>query len=409
MFKKLLAQDLRPGMYIADSSRLSPDNPFLYATEGLITSMQQVDEMISQGYKEAVIDLDLSYREWAEKYSSSEELFRAVVLRKTPDSPPLPPPPVTSLAEELPKASALYTQALVSTKRIIQDFRTNGKLDVQAGSVVVEEIMGSVLRNVNALQVIGKLHNQDDYTFSHCINVAMLTVMIARHLGNTGDALFEAGMAGFFHDLGKAQVPPAVLNAPRRLSPREFQLIQRHPEIGYEQLQKFAEHISSNVCLAALEHHERIDGSGYPAGKTEDKISYLGKLIAIVDVYDALSSQRVYKNAVLSHKVLGLLYDMRNTALHAEMTEHFICCMGIYPSGSVVKISSGEICVVTQTNSQLPLRPQVLAVRDARGFPVRAKAIDLAVYNDLFIVQCLEPGSYGIYPERILRSKSRTA
>ena len=392
-------------MYIAESSLLLLDNPFLYSTEGLINSEQQIEEIFSQGYKEAVVDLDRSYKEWAVLYGdSTEKLFHSFTNKEISKS--LSPPPSTPLAEELPKASALYTEALVSTQRIMKNFKTNGILDVKAGSIVVEEIMGSVLRNASALQALSKLRNQDDYTFSHCVNVAMLTVMLARHLGGTGDDLFEAGMAGFFHDLGKVQMPPALLSAPRRLTAKEFSLIQRHPEIGYEQLRQLSGDISEDVCLAALEHHERTNGSGYPFGKSDDEISYLGKLVAIVDVYDALSSQRTYKAAVLPHKVLGMLYGMRDTDLHTEMTEHFILCMGIYPSGSVVRLNSGEICVVTQVNQQKPLSPQVLAVRDSRNFPISAKNIDLATAEDLFIIACLEPGIYGVHPERVLLSEA---
>ena len=179
-------------MYIAESSLLLLDNPFLYSTEGLINSEQQIEEIFSQGYKEAVVDLDRSYKEWAVLYGdSTEKLFHSFTNKEISKS--LSPPPSTPLAEELPKASALYTEALVSTQRIMKNFKTNGILDVKAGSIVVEEIMGSVLRNASALQALSKLRNQDDYTFSHCVNVAMLTVMLARHLGGTDAAPISFG------------------------------------------------------------------------------------------------------------------------------------------------------------------------------------------------------------------------
>ena len=408
MFRKFAVHDLRPGMYIADTAGSALDSPFMYSTEGLIKTGEEVKDIVGQGFAEAVVDLDRSYKEWAALYgASAEQLFASVLEQKAssagpPQSPSDPLEPRVELREELPRAAAIYSHALKTTQRIIQDFKNNGELDVKAGSVVVKDIVSSVLRNLNALQAVSKLRSQDDYTFSHCVNVSMLTAMFVRNLGHSDDEVFDAGMGGFFHDLGKARMPSKILTASRRLTAEEFAVMRGHPRIGHDYLVKVPE-LSDTVRLAALEHHERIDGTGYPDAKQGEDISRLGKIVSIVDVYDALSSRRAYKDAILPYRVLCLLYDMRTGDLDPELTEQFIRCMGIYPAGSIVKLSTGEIGVVTQISRAAPLQPKVLIVRDSRAAPTAPHGLDLAAAGEISIVACLEHGAFGVYPERVLK------
>ena len=408
MYRKFAVQDLRPGMYITDSSRTVLDGPAMYSVEGLLKTAEEVKNIAAQGFLEAVVDLTLSYKEWGALYGdSAEQMFASLIKQKTspfnlsqPPSSPLEPQ--VELKEELPKAASLYSDALRTTQRIIQNFKNSGELDVEAGSVIVKDIMGSILRNMNALQAISKLRSQDDYTFSHCVNVSMLAAMFTRHLGYADDVVFDAAMGGFFHDLGKAQMPAKILTASRRLTTEEFSTMRCHPRLGYDQLTKVHQ-LSETARLAALEHHERIDGTGYPDAKQGDQISTLGKIVSIVDVYDALSSRRAYKDAMQPYRVLGLLYGMRARDLDEALTEQFIRCMGIYPAGTIVKLSTGEIAIVTQISHASPLYPKVLVVRDAHAAPTTPHGLDLAAAKDTAIAACLEHGAFGIYPERILK------
>ena len=407
MFRKFAVSDLHPGMFITDTAGSALDSPYMYSTEGLLHSVEEIKEIAAQGFREAVVDLERSHQEWAVLYGDSDEHLADIITKEPPPSSRpqaqrMPLAPQVELKEELPKASVLYNEALKTTQQIMQDFKNNGELDVKAGSVVVEDIVGSMLRNANALQAIGKLRSQDDYTFSHCVNVSMLTAMFVRSLGHSEDEVFNAGMGGFFHDLGKARMPAKLLTASRRLTPEEFSTMRQHARLGYEYLTKVPE-VPESVRLAALEHHERIDGTGYPDGKRGEDISMLGKIVAIVDVYDALSSRRAYKDAMLPHRVLGLLYGMRARDLDEELTEQFIRCMGIYPAGSIVKLGTGEIAVVTQISYASPLYPKVLVVRDAYASPLKPHELDLALAKDIPIAACLEHGAFGVYPERILK------
>ena len=408
MFRKFAIQDLHPGMYIFDSSGTALDNPFMYSTEGLVKNIEEIQNIVSQGFKEVVVDLDRSYKEWDVLYGvPSEQALVALLEKKSSPSSLLQPQqsplePQVELKDELPKATALYDDAIQTAQRVMQDFKKNGELDVEAGSVVVKDIVGSILRNMNALQAISKLRTQDDYTFSHCVNVSMLAAMFTRHLGYNDDAVFEAGMGGFFHDLGKARMPAKILTAARRLTPEEFATMHRHPSLGYEFLTKVPE-VSEAVRLVALEHHERIYGTGYPYGKRGEQLSIQGKIVSIVDVYDALSSRRTYKTAMLPHRALGLLYGLRESELDEDLTEQFIRCMGIYPAGSIVMLSTGEVAVVTQVNHNTLLRPKVLIVRDAHTTLAKPHECDLAAAEDISIVASLKHGAFGIHPGRILK------
>jgi HD-GYP domain-containing protein (c-di-GMP phosphodiesterase class II) len=264
----------------------------------------------------------------------------------------------------------------------------------------------SVSRNASALLALSKLRTKDDYTFSHCLNVATAAVIFAKHLGYSGIELHTIGLAGFFHDLGKMEIPLEILNSPRRLTAEEFAVMREHPTIGYKHLNKIPD-LSDLVIRGALEHHERINGKGYPDGKKGEEISLAGKILAVVDVYDALSSRRVYKDPMAPHSALGLLYGMRGEDFVPELVERFIQCVGIYPPGSLVQLSSEHLAVVSQVDPEEPLRPQLILVREAGGRNIPPTLIELKLQRSLQITQCLDPRKYDLDPLSVLEQHAK--
>jgi len=404
MLRKLPVDSLKPGMYITSVVQAHPDFPVLFSAEIMLGSAEDIDKIRKDGYTEALVDFELSDEQWRLLHGGSDEALLSKVLSEPAKSSGLVPQ--VALQAELPQAKQIFNRTLRTAQRIMENFKNSGEADIQAGSSAVEDIVNSVSRNANALLAITKLRTQDNYTFLHCINVATAAVIFAKHIGYEGSGLHTIGLAGFFHDLGKMEVPLEILNSPRRLTPEEFSVMRSHPTIGYEHLRKIPD-LSNLVIRGALEHHERINGKGYPDGKKGDEISPAGKILAIVDVYDALSSRRVYKEPMAPHSALGLLYGMRGEDFVPELVERFIQCIGIYPPATLVHLNNDCLAVVSQVDPAEPLRPQVVLVRDPSGQIAPHTLIDLKIHKTLQIKQCLNPRKYNLDPLPFLEQPTR--
>ena len=404
MLRKLPIDSLQPGMYITSVARADLDHPVLFSADVMLECAEDIDKIHRSGYTEALVDLDRSDEQWRLLYGGSDEAVLRKILADPPKSTTLIPQ--IALHDELPQAKLVYAQTLHAAQRIMEGFRNSGEADIDAGSNAVEDIAASISRNANALLAISKLRTQDDYTFFHCVNVATAAIIFAKHLGYEGPALRTIGLAGFFHDLGKMEIPLSILNNPRKLTPKEFSIMRKHPTIGYRHLKKIPG-LSDLVIRGALEHHERMNGKGYPDGKKGDDIGPAGKILAIVDVYDALSSRRPYKDPMAPHNALGLLYGMRGEDFVPELVERFIQCIGIYPPGTLVQLSNDWLAVVSQVDPTAPIRPQLILVRDPQGRNVTPKPIDLKLQHTLQIKQCLDMRKYNLDTLLILEQYAR--
>ena len=405
MLRKLPIDSLQPGMYITSVVQTGLDYPVLFSADVLLESAEEIEKIRSSGYTEAFVDLDRSDAQWRLLHGGSDD---EAALRKALSEPSKLTAilPKVELHKELPQARHIYTQTLHTAQRVMEAFKNTGEADIAAGSNAVEGIVESVSRNANALLAISKLRAKDNYTFSHCINVATAAVIFAKHIGFEEAALKIIGLAGFFHDLGKMEIPLDILNSPRKLTAEEFAVMRNHPSIGYAHLKKIPD-LSDMVVRGALEHHERINGKGYPDGKKGDEIGPAGKILAIVDVYDALSSRRVYKDPMAPHSALGLLYGMRGEDFVPELVERFIQCIGIYPPGSLVQLNNDCLAVVSQVDPASPLRPQLVLVRDPGGQVPPRTLIDLKLHETMLIKQCLDPRRYNLDPLSFLEQRAK--
>lgn len=399
MLKKIPIQDLLPGMYVVDSGLSWLEYPYLYLKEGMVPTAEAVAAIVAEGYTEAVIDTELSLL--PQRDDTEQAISRS--LQELPEF--YPPPPLVSVGEEIGNAHAAYVATVSHAKTFMHDVRLGNAVDVHAAEPLIDDIINSVTRNSDALVGLAKLRSFDKYTFTHSVNVSLLSVVFGRFLGKTQEEQKALGLAGLFHDIGKQLVPESVLNKPGKLSKAEFAIMQQHPLLGVRHM--YAAHtpqknVANNAVMTGmLEHHEKFNGSGYPRGLRGDQIHETGRIIAIADIYDALTSRRVYKQAMPAHKALGLMYSMRGKEFHPGYVERFIKCLGVYPVGSTVRLNTGHIAVVAESNPKAPLQPQIIVVSGAAG-PIAPRKLDLAGQHKLRIEASVNPATCGVNPVDVL-------
>lgn len=258
------------------------------------------------------------------------------------------PPAQCSAAEEMHRATRILGRARQAVTNLFAEARLGKAVDVESCLPVVEEISESVTRNSAALISLARLKTKDEYTYMHSVSVCALMVALARQLGLNETQTRETGLAGLLHDVGKMAMPEDVLNKPGKLTDEEFAVMKSHPERGHDILLRsgMASEGTLDVCL---HHHEKMDGSGYPYRLQGDRISLYARMGAICDVYDAVTSNRPYKNAWDASESLMRMAQWEG---HFDPTifQAFVKSVGIYPIGSLVKLHSGRLGVVIEQN-----------------------------------------------------------
>lgn len=310
-----------------------------------------------------------------------------------------------SVGAALKAYSLLDSQA----RRLIKTFADRGAIEIKAAEKVVSELSGYLERNLAAMVWLTRIKDRDDYTAQHSINCAILALGLAHALEWPQEMIERAGLAALLHDLGNVNLDLDILNKPERLSAAEYQHIKTHTTIGHELLGQEPD-MHPDVVLAALEHHERPDGLGYPENKRGDEINPLSLLVAVVDVYDAVTSHRVYRPARSHHDALGILWRGRGRKFDRNMVETFIHFMGWVAPGTLVRLSNGELAVVEETNIVHGFFPIVRRlIPGALGYRAGPQ-LDLAELKDdegnpsLRIEEVLPDGAQGVKVKSLLVS-----
>jgi HD-GYP domain-containing protein (c-di-GMP phosphodiesterase class II) len=285
-----------------------------------------------------------------------------VAADTAPASPPAPAPvrdtAPTATAAEYVRAVRVCAQAKQAVATMFQEARLGQTVQTGLAEQLVQEISDSVMRNPRALVSLARIKSADDYTYMHSVAVCALMVALALQLKLDAAQIRSAGMGGLLHDLGKALMPLEVLNKPGKLTDAEFALIQAHPAQGHQLL---VECLTDDPAVLdiVLHHHERTDGSGYPHGQAGDGISLLAKMGAVCDVYDAITSDRPYKKGWDPAEALKKMAEWTQGHLDTQVFHAFVKSLGIYPTGSLVRLASGRIAVVVEQSASVLLKPIV--------------------------------------------------
>ncbi|MBI5637698.1 MAG: HD-GYP domain-containing protein [Nitrospinae bacterium] len=375
MIKRIKTTQLRPGMFVHDFNCEWLENPF-FASQLLIQDGRMIEKIFKAGIHELYIDtargIDLAGGMAEEQVRKEIEAEITKISKDEDEGVSLP------MGEELHAAKKVHAAAKKIVTSVMHDVRMGKQVELEAVNGVVEQMVDSIFRNQGALSSLSRLKSKDEYTFFHSVNVCVLMVAFAKGLGMPRTVINRAGVGALLHDVGKMAVPQGILNKDGRLSDEEFAQMKNHVVQSRIILEK-TPGISQEAVAVASQHHERFDGSGYPDKLAREEISELGRMAAVVDVYDAITSDRVYHRGLDSAEALRKMYEWSKYHFDPKMVELFIKVVGIYPVGTVVRLQSGLVGVVKEPGTENLLMPMVKVFYDKKkeGY-IEPRDIDLA-------------------------------
>ncbi len=307
---------------------------------------------------------------------------------------------------EAPQAIRAYDSAIAAMTEVLAHLRSGAGIDVEQVEKAVTPLIDSVLRNQDAMAWLVYLRKRDEYAYQHSIATSVWAVILGRQLGFDRAGLDTLAMGGMLLDVGKAKLPVEVTQRPGALSEAEHQLMQRHVPLGLQMI-KLTPGINADVLAMVEGHHERADGSGYPKGLKGADVPVYARIAGLIDCYDAMTSHRPWARAKSAYDAIRELNGLAGLQFQKEMVEQFVQAMGMFPTGSVVELNSGEIGIVIEQNRVRRLRPKVMLVLDAEKKPLAEyRTIDLRRCESdenqpgaVWIVRGLEAGAFGLDPK----------
>jgi putative nucleotidyltransferase with HDIG domain len=393
MKKKVSVQQLKQGMYIDDLDASWFEHNFL-ANQFEIKDEKTLKKLVKSGLKHVYIDthrgIDVDDAPTQPEVQDALAVQTSEIAEEFTHLDKQIP-----VAAELNRAREIYTEAHGLMQNLMGDVRLGKQVSVEQIEPISEKMIESAFRNKDALISLSRIKNKDQYTFMHSVSVAGLMITFSRAIGLDMDTIRQVAIGGLLHDIGKMKTPNEILNKPGKLDDDEFKIMKSHVVYSRELLEGKPGITQASLDVAA-QHHERVDGTGYPLGLKGDEISTVGQMSTIVDVYDALTSIRVYKSAWEPSVALKKLLEWSTSHFDPTQVKQFIRCLGIYPVGTLVELDSGLVGIVIEQGETDLLRPKlkiIYSARKKRLIPVRE--LDLTKTDD-FIKQAVSPQIYQI-------------
>jgi len=394
MLKKIPVSDLRIGMYIDKLDGNWLKHPFWKTSFKLETKKD-----LGTIKQSEITHLWIDTSKGDDVKSKPVESTQAPV-EKTPAPETTEKQLIVPIEKEMLNAQQTLTKAKEAVTDMFKQVRMGNTISTEDVSPLVDEISESVNRNPAALICITRIKNKDDYTYLHSVAVCALMIALGKQLDYQGD-MHALGMAGLLHDVGKMSIPENILNKPGKLTDEEFEIVKSHPMKGWEMLKESGEknEIALDVCL---HHHERVDGKGYPDNLSGDGLSLVARMGAVCDVYDAITSDRSYKKGWEPAESLKKMAEWQNGHFDDAVFKAFVKTIGIYPTGTLVKLKSGRLGIVMEQSDKTLLEPRIKTFFSvSSNSPIPTKIIDL-VRSQESIASIEDPEDWGFDRQHLI-------
>lgn len=404
MLKKISVDDLKPGMYVTNIPQSSVKLAE-HEREGRIKDESTIQALQKRGVKELLIDTEqgddsdkataiddsdgqdslMEERQLEDEiHAINEESAESVAAQSA------------SFEQELKRAGKMHNEALGLVSNALEAAQNGEAVDTEPFEKMATSFMDSVTRNKNALACLSRIRNKDSYLMEHSVNVAVLMSILGKHLQLEKQYLHQCVTGALLHDIGKVLIPDTILHKPGKLTDDEFTIMKRHSLYSQKILEKNKgfPRVSINV---AGQHHERLDGKGYPAGLKGDEVTPEARMAAVVDVYDAITADRVYHDGMTPSTALKRMLEWCGPHLDTKYVHAFIKAMGVYPVGSFVELSNGLAGIVIEETDN-SLKPVLRIVYDlTKKTFVEVYKLDLSQANaEDKIVKSLNPVDFKI-------------
>ena len=399
MERKVRTGRLKKGMYVSNLDRPWLDTPFLI--QGFYINLKEEITALDKYCDYVYIDTDRGIAAdmyWDENIQlPSNKHFDRFLKDKTRQ---VDYKDEHSAADEVFTAHVVFEEAITQFTAIMTAVKDGKKLDLKKVKKLTTPLIDSILRNPDAMLWLSQLRAIDEPLFQPSVHHCVLAIAFARYAGLPADDITNLAVGSLLFDIGKINIKDEILFKRTVLTDEEFIVVKQHVDDGYDYLMLF-DNLHEESLNTVLTHHERYDGSGYPNKLSGDQIPVFGRIAGMLDCYQAMISIRPYSDAISAHAALQKLFSWRNKYFQTQLVEQFLKCIGVYPTGSLLEMKSGEVGIAVSQNSGNHMKPKVMMLLDKNkndlgDYPVvdlMGEGTDVPQYE---VLRGLDPGAYGI-------------